>query len=70
MQPRRGSFATPGVTWAGISSRGVIGSIPMRLGINRRRRSIESDGSYLGNPSSEIRRPKTRLSVESPANYC
>ena len=50
VQSRRGSFATPSVTWTGISSSGVIGSIPMRLGINGRRQFIKSDGSHLGNP--------------------
>ena len=34
----------------GISLSGVIGSILMRLGINRMRRSSESAGYHLGNP--------------------
>jgi hypothetical protein len=49
--PQQGSFATPGVTWAGIPLSGVVGSPLMRLGINRKGRSIESDGSHLGIPS-------------------
>ena len=35
------SFATPGVTWTGFYLSSVIGSIPMRLGINRTRRSCK-----------------------------
>jgi hypothetical protein len=35
VQSRRGAFATQGVTWAGIPLTGVIGSIPIRLGITR-----------------------------------
>ena len=41
MRSRRGAFATPVVTGAGISLSGVIGSIPMRLGIDRMRQSSE-----------------------------
>ena len=54
VQPLRGSLAPPGATWAGISSSGVIGSIPMPLGINRMRRSSESDGSHLEIPAGPI----------------
>ena len=53
MQLLRASFVTSGVTWTGISFRGLMGSIPMRLGINRMRRSSESDGSQLGEIPAE-----------------
>jgi hypothetical protein len=72
VQSRRGTFATPGVTWD--LGRNFL-ACRQRLDSNApwdhpRRQSIESDGSHLGNPSSiKKQQPGDRSGEELHGQY-